>query len=261
MANFILCGWEVNGYSDSDWEVAYYDDTDNSIKLKLTGTTRYGMGTGHACIKELDPQPLTKEIVEKARVLLENHIFAAIKEAERRDVDEPDSVEVGTRVRFVEDHKNQEKMQIEEPCYKCGGTGKWVNPRNTMDQRTCFACNGTGMAKRSGGKVKVNGKQSWVKIPMGTEGEVVWTGTFRTIWRNGYNKLGRYTLSTKVKLDDGRVVNAPLSKLGLTKAKMTDAELRARAVELSRGYEFKPMVSRHGGWLDFNAAAKVMASE
>ena len=31
-------------------------------------------------------------------------------------------------------------------CSRCLGTGNWINPKNPLDKRDCFACNGTGQA-------------------------------------------------------------------------------------------------------------------
>lgn len=252
MAQFILNDWEVNGYHDSDFQYAVYDDQLGKIICVEYGSTRYGAplpGTPRPVYEVLTPAAL-----EAARILLRDHIFAALKAADYSAKITPNKVGVGQRVRFLVDHKNQEKEDIQIACDKCNGTGNWVNPRNKADVRSCFACKGTGKLARKGGKVKVNGKCVWKTIPAGTEGVVVWEGTFRTIYRSGYLTYGRGTIQCKVKLDDGSVVNAPLEKLSTTIPLSTDEELLAKADEFSYSFNFKPMVSAHGGWLDRNVA-------
>lgn len=231
MAKYLLADWERNGYHDSDWFDCYYDDETNKVVTVEVGTTRFAGGPFQNRPKY---EPLTDEVLEKARVILQERIYTAIRGAEHREVTEPNKVNKGERVRLLEDHRNKEREETEVPCWKCDGTGEWVNPHNAKDVRKCFGCNGTKTKKRS--NAKKGGK--FVTYKAGTSGVIVWTGTFRTIYANGYQTLGRHTLSTRVKLDDGTVINVPLSKLRLDREPMGDDELQERARKLSYHYNF-----------------------
>lgn len=54
-----LCDWEVNGYSDSDWYMAYWNSETNQVETTVTGTTRGGMDFDWSLYA--DPTP---EVVE-----------------------------------------------------------------------------------------------------------------------------------------------------------------------------------------------------
>jgi hypothetical protein len=230
MALYQLGSWEDNGYNDSDFFAAVWNSETNQVEAVLTGTTRGGMDNPLAG----KLSPLNDEVLEAARVWLENHIFGIIRKAEEFDILQPSNVNAGQRVRLLENHRNKEREENQEPCRKCNGSGKWVNPHNSSDVRECFACKGKGYHAKS--TVKKGGK--FVTIPAGTAGEVVWCGAFGTFYRNGYNHPNRFNRSLIVKLDDGRKVNVPLEKCRLDKEPMADAELRERARTLSYDYQF-----------------------
>lgn len=246
----LMCwgSWEENGYHDSDFFEAYWSVEKGVIFRVEVGSTRYAGGT---C--PLDTIPWTEAELERARAYLAGKIFDSIKEGELIDVLTPANVVKGQRVRLLEKHKNQAFDAI--ICNKCKGTGKWVNPHNPSDTRTCFACQGTTVIK--GSKQKGN----WVHYEAGLAGEAVEDAkAFGRFYDKGYNKPCRENRSVLVKLDDGRFVKCPVKKLRLDKEPMSDTELMERANALSYGMECKSLLTRHGGWWDMNYASILMAS-
>ncbi len=186
---------------------------------------------------------MANEILENERLIVEEQIFVSMRNAEYRDINEPEIVTEGERIRFCKNHSNLEKEEIVEVCINCNGSSKWVNPRNSNDIRKCFSCDGTGEKRISGSNLKTeDGKLKRIIISAGAEGVVIWVGTFRAIYQNGNNKFGRDIYSCKVRLDDGRVVNTPLAKLARAKEKLSDEVLRLRAKELSFNYNFATKV-------------------
>ncbi len=230
-----LCDWERNGAYDSDWYVVLFDPSTLELSVQEYATTRFV--TDFSTLGKY-PKP-TQEQAESARKVLESRIFAQLVEADRKDTLEPQDVSVNARVVLSVAHKNQAKEHDTAPCMKCNGSGLWTNPRASEDKRTCFACAGKGIAKSNEHKVKTSdGKTAWVKFDSGVRGKVVWSGTFRTIYRNGYNKLDRSTLQCKVELDDGRTMSVPLSKLALDRPLASTEELKKRAYYLSQDLQF-----------------------
>ena len=230
-----ICEWEDNGYDDSDFYGAYFDSDTGTVKTMLIGTTRGAMSVPEEWRGMLLP---TIGVVEQARQWLQGHIYGVIHAAEHRDVSEPSLsiLNKGVRVKLTKSHRNVVKET--EPCRKCGGTGYWVNPRNSTDKRECFNCNGTGERKTRTRKKDENGKQVYVVFAEGTEGDIAGTATYGTFYRNGYNKPGRHNTTLKVKLDDGMVVNVPAEKVALAREPLTDEELQKQAKKSSYGYQW-----------------------
>jgi len=254
-----LSEWEMNGYHDSDGYLAYWDDDENAVKCMMHWTTRFAGGPK----LEGFAKELTSEVLEKSLDWLADAIFHALKIAEEGDVLRPQRVNEGDRVRLLEAHRNQAKYETYEECRKCAGTGKWVNPNDPLDVRKCFGCKGTGQRFVSSEKVKdENGKQVYEEFKPGVAGEVIWVGTFRTIYAKGANKRDRSTLSTVVRLDDGRKMRAPLDKLRLDREQLSDEELRKRAESLAPHCGFRQAFG-YGGWdsknwaLAFSRGARV----
>jgi len=245
-----LCDWEDNGYHDSYFYGAYYDTEDGTCKSEMIGSTAFSGGCYTAPWE--DPTP---EIVEKARVWLEQKIFEEIKAAEYRDVLTPDNLNVYDKVRFTQQKKT--KVKVQEECSKCGGSGEFPlkNGRTGM----CWACSGTGKVNTQELVKDENGKPVWNITPKGTKGEVIWVGTFRTIYKKGYLKRDRNTLSCGVKLEDGSVVYCPMKVLRLDQEPMSDEELKRRAHKLSYNYQFGAVLGC-SAWLSDNYAKKVMDS-
>ena len=230
MANYLLGTWERNGYDDSDFYASYWDG--EAVRSMMTGSTRFAGWSADAPIHkwraELDP--LTDGVLEKARLWLADLLFRLLRDAEIRAIELPNDVGRGDRVRLTAIHRNKERDYND--CRKCGGSGKWVNPRNADDKRDCFGCDGLGFWSRAkkGGKL--------LTLDPGIAGKVLSCVAHGTFYRNGYNKPSRFNRHVEFLTDDGRVIRAPLEKLRLDKEPMSDDELRERADAASYGYDF-----------------------
>jgi len=264
MSKFLLTDWEINGYDDSDFMCSYYDDATNTIGFYEYGSTRYpsptiiGISiTGATSLlvgQEIVRMP-TPEMVEKARLVLEEHIFQRLKAADKRLVDEPgvEDLRAGLPVRMIE--KARMQLRYSSACIKCSGTGKWTNPRNANDKRDCFACKGSG--KHVGDKLKdENGKIVYKELPAGLTGEVLDWGSFGKFYANGYNKPNRENTTVQFRTKDGEVVRASLSKLRIDRNYKDDVVQRGSAVSLSYHYGFSALYPRHA-WDTHNFAAQV----
>jgi hypothetical protein len=251
-----LCDFERNGPQESDFYVVLFNVETGEITCDEYATTRWA--SSHDLSRYLNP---TREQAESARQALAGMIFARLVEADKNDTTLPQDVSLNMRVVLLSAHKNQAKEHDLAACVKCNGTGLWVNPRDCADKRTCFACAGKGVSKSNERKVKTaDGKPEWVKFAPGLKGKVVWSGTFRTIYRNGYNKLDRSTIQCKVLLDDGRTMSVPLSKLGLDRALASHDELKARAEELSHDLQFGALFP-HFCWETRNWARQALQAK
>lgn len=122
----------------------------------------------------------------------------------------PNDLRTGLKLKSIRDSRCHATRQ--EKCRKCDGSGKWCNPRNEFDTRTCFACSGTGTHT-----VKVlgeNGKPTWRKLTAGTVGAVISWDYHGTFYASGYNRPHRGNTSVKVRTDDGEVLSFTLEALG-----------------------------------------------
>jgi hypothetical protein len=268
MAKYVLVEWEINGYNDSDWMIVYYDSTLDKLVPYQYATTRFGScqcqvpdaegGSPYHVCNYSDgishPERIlmpTLETVERARVLLAEHIFSVLVPAEERTVMEPnvETVLPGLRVSLKEAARTQVKEVF--VCDKCHGSGKWTNPRNSTDKRPCFACKGAG--EKQGAKVKgTDGKLVWDKLPAGLSGEVVKTTSFGTFYRNGYSKPDANNTSVQFRTDDGKVVSATLAKLRLERDFLTWEHIRDTAQHLSHNHGYD-RISK-STWLTHNYA-------
>ncbi len=251
-----LNDWEDNGYHDSDFYCAYLDIENGKVSEHMMWTTSFAGRCSCDICKSSHISSKNVEELEVARNWLEDAIYTMIREIEHRNVLAPDDIHRGDVVRLLKPHRNVRKTYDSVDCRKCSGAGKWVNPHNSSDERECFGCMGSGKRKINFAKVKDSGgKLLYDTYPQDLVGTVTWTGTFRTIYSKGFNKLDRSTISTRVEAN-GREFNAPLSKLRLDHDPMSDKELRDRARNLSTNFNFKPALSAHGGWLSNNWALK-----
>lgn len=227
--------WEYNGRDDSDWYcVTYNSETGEFVRVE-TGTTRFANGlrvnTGIV--------PMTQEFEAAAMAALVKRYAGMVRHKDECEVNEPsiDTLQRGVNVRFIEHHHCMQKDKAEEvvDCKKCGGSGQWTNPYRSSDKRECFACGGSGKAKkttRTRAKGE-DGKPVWIEIEVGSVGVVMGQATFGTFYRNGYNRPGRSNTTVYVKLADGREVQTPASKLGLTRSVMTDEQVQKEAERLA----------------------------
>jgi hypothetical protein len=246
-----LSRWEQNGYNDSDFYFRCWDRQKKTVVDIEYMSTRFPGGTSAEALG-IDPEGLTWVDVEESRAWLEGKLFEALLESANRRRNSPDELPNGTRVVLTEPHRNMVKEQLTIPCDRCGGTGNWVNPRNRSDIRACFACKGKGTVVRAGARIKtVTGKQEYVTFAAGLCGKVVWSGTYRTIYRNGYNKANNGTLVATVELDSGETVrNIPFSKLRLDIPEPNQEELRAQAHDHSFGLNFGKFSHSRFAWND-----------
>src|SRR5713101_3320069 len=258
MTLYRLNDWEVNGYDDSEFQYAVYNSDTNGIELFEYGSTRYAGGADTSMIQ--DP---TSEIVFRCQQILEDWLTKSYIAADKRATDTPETIDNGVRVKLMVPHKNQAKSisTTDATCYKCAGSGHWVNPRNSADKRTCFACNATGkVGKKTYTKVKsAEGKVSWVKFEAGTKGVLKRSMMYGGYYSNGYKQMNRDYLDCIVVCDDGREMKVPMCKLSLDREYISEAKARSKAEQVAEGLDFKQIVSGHGGWLTRNFAAEVMA--
>jgi len=266
MAKFLLTDWEINGYDDSDFMASYYDDKSNTIGFTCYGSTRYpsatiiGHNTDGSTTVVVDGENLlmpNSDVVEKARLVLEENIFQRLTKSDKRLVDEPEVEDLskGLRVRLLTSARMQ--VRSTEPCTKCNGSGKWVNPRRETDVRDCFSCGGSGQHK--GAKVKnEEGKQVYEVLPADLAGSVVDWNSFGQFYASGYNKPNRHNTTVQFRTDDNKVVRASLSKLRLDRDYQSPEVLRKKAKDFSFSYQFSALYPRFA-WDTRNYAAQVAA--
>lgn len=225
--------WEHSQYDDSDFYcVAYNPETDSLHRIQ-TYTTRYACGhrTGLAA--------MTPEMLPRAVAALARLYEASLTHEEKMRAEQPTIVTLtrGTAVRFLAAHRCMVKdaARVEVECPKCQGRGKWINPRNAADERPCFACDGSGKAKRTvRTRAKgADGKQAWHEIPEGTAAEVLGQATFGTFFRKGYNQPDRSNTTVYLRLADGTEVQAPAAKLRLAAEPPTARAIQATAEHMA----------------------------
>lgn len=265
MTKFLLADWEMNGHDDSDFMCAYYDDVSDTLKTHMYGTTRFATATtfgiddnGVSSIV-VEGEPLMKptlEAIEKARYKLSEFMFMGLVVAEERTVMEPNvsSLREGLSMMLKEKHRNQVKTL--DPCRKCSGTGKWINPKNDQDQRKCFTCDGRGTFKGAAKKTEA-GKVVWSNFEVGTKGVVSNWKSHGVFYSNGYNQRDAHNTTIQIKLEDSREINVPLFKLRLAREALSWDELKQRAIKLSYGYHFAAIASRFA-WYSSHLAMEVL---
>lgn len=246
MSKYILTEWEVNGYNDSDFMCTYYDDMINELRAHQFGTTRFAAPTMVSFNKdgvssvEVDGERLllpTKEIVEKARLKLEDFIFHNLQSTDRRRVFNPavDELYEGLLLRTKEEARNQVRQTI--PCHKCNVTGKWVNPRNVEDVRECIYCDGRTFT--FGIKLKnEKGKLQYQVVPANSVGKVIALKSFGQFYKGGYNKPNEHNTNVELEREDKIIFRASLKNLRLDRECQSDAVLREKAVKYSFEYNF-----------------------
>ena len=256
MTLYLLSEWEINGYHDSDFEAAVWDTEKDCVRRIEIGSTRYAGGRGYDGIETDIPD----DILDKSIDWLAETFFYYMRLSEDSRVLEPNEIEKGQRVRLLKDKRNKAKVADTSDCWSCNGTGEWVNPRNDEDVRDCFKCNGTGEHVRYVAAPKVDGKVQWERFSAGDAGVVQWAGTFNQIYQRGYNQYGRSTISTRVLMDDGRIMNADLRDLRLDEEPATDEELQERAVRRAQGCKFGAVLNPRYAWDSRNNALSALNS-
>lgn len=189
---------ERNGYDDSDFSITVLDLETGKIRSYLVGSTRFGGGCNYSDIRL--PSELTDS--ERAAFLgaVWGHAVAQAESTERCRVECPYSLigfgrrpQPGDRVVTRVDHHNRRREEC--ACAKCGGTGKWISPRNESDVRKCFKCDGAG-------SFSCAAKGKMVKIPAGTAGTIL-SATER---RSQYGTFS-YGWTIRIRRDDGTEFN------------------------------------------------------
>lgn len=231
--------WERNGYNDSDGYMIYLDTDTMKVRQELFWTTR---GVMESPSYNKDPKEWTPVRVAAVKHWLACRFINRYRKAETWEINKPDDVAKGQIVMLLEDHKNAKKVKREQPCWKCDGSGNWVNPRNAADVRKCFNCNGTGI------KAKYTRTKGWIHWPKGTQFKVHNCEAFGTFYRNGYNRPSRFNRQVTGWTADGEFIRAPLAKLGLIERPLTEAEMVKKAWTAANGLNF--VAAFHGTWVD-----------
>lgn len=86
MAQYKLCSWEDNGYNDSDWYLVAWDSELGKPVKHEVGTTRCAAGCN---VDGYGYDLPTPDVVRSAVAWLAEYIYQSIRDAEYRDVLEP----------------------------------------------------------------------------------------------------------------------------------------------------------------------------
>lgn len=252
MTKFLLVDYELNGRDDSDFMCIYYDDVTDTLHTHMYGTTRFAAATNFSISSDgissitVESEPLMKptlEAIEKARYKLSEFMFMGLVVAEERTVMEPNIASLceGLSLMLKEKHRNQVKTL--DPCRKCSGTGKWINPNNNQDQRKCFTCSGRGTFKGAIKKTEA-GKVVWFNFEVGTKGVAIDWKSFGKFFSNGYNEKNAHNTTVQFRLENGNTINVPLYKLRLQRDCLSWEQLKRKAIELSYNYHFAAIAPR-----------------
>lgn len=218
--------WEHNGYDDSDFYRAMYDPNKGTLDKVMTWTTRAGCGSFAV---------VTKEYAHKHG--LAGYINHAYNPATKQ-YDLENGIQVSLPVYwFVEPKDTPERVwqQAEQllaeqifQCLRLAEHRDILQPTNAIPGDTLQLLE----AHRS-----IKTKQT---LPVGTKIRVNDVQCFGTFYRNGYNQPGRHNRSVigTIVGQPEKLVRVPLEKCRMDKEPMSDAELRARAVELAKNRRF-----------------------
>lgn len=91
-----LCSWEDNGYHDSYFYQAVWNDETNQVESHMEGATAFAGGHSYPAITDSD-------MLMQAITWLSEHIYTRIREAEYRDVLEPNAAPHGMELRLLRD--------------------------------------------------------------------------------------------------------------------------------------------------------------
>lgn len=228
--------WEKNGYDDSDGYMIFMDTEKMEVKEELFWTTRGAMpySTDGYCT---DLMEWTPQRIAFVRSWLVEKKIKSYRHAEMRHREFPKSVEKGETVKLVEAHSNRIKTEKTEVCWKCEGSGEWVNPYKKSDIRECMSCKGTG--KKSVYRYKKgNGSKKW---EVGTE--------FKVLSSVDHGRFNTVKITVKGFTNDGEFIQAPLAKLNVVIDSPSDVVLRTKIESNTVGY--MNLVSELGGtWVD-----------
>lgn len=198
--------WEHSGYSDSDWYQVVYDTETGELSRAEVHTTRfYSEGRTFPAAEG--------EVLEAARRKLVEIIMVSIWDCWYNPV--PEDLAAGDEVVIARGLT----AGAREICPKCGGNGKWVNPKRAIDQRECFTCNGLGFGRPSNQKDKIT------------------AGSIGTIIRAGKetDRAGKVTEWYLVRVGESVYRLGKVYRAGLADVVEVSARIRERVLKLVRG--------------------------
>ena len=247
---YLLCEWERNGYDDSDFYAAYYDALTGRCHSEMFSSTRFASPC-HVARFAKDPstgQPrynteLTREIVENSRQWLEKRLFEMMVETDLDQIARPSLalLTAGTKIALTRPVRNRSHF-IEQStvCVACSGSGKWVNPRNDKDVRSCLYCKGTARRiVRSQKSESLDGKPIWENFPEGSVGSI--SGGpyfFGTFYKRGYKQKNTATATFFVTMDNGKTAKIPGLAIKLARQPVSELYMAKAAWKASYHYDF-----------------------
>ena len=234
-----LCHWEINGYSDSDWHTAIFDTETQTFSAPLVGSTRFGGGFQRAGEKVAPNHPG----ILQAYKALEEFILNALYDVNKvvHNSPEPDHLYEGLVLEVNVACKFQAKEH--EPCKKCNGTGKWINPKNHTDIRDCFTCSGKGYHEKKKEKIE------WVYVPVGTHVVVKNWRSFGKFYSNGYNHPDRSNTTVYGVDKDGNHIQVGLKNCKLVGEVPEKESFREKAHKLACDGQFQSATGTRCAWL------------
>jgi hypothetical protein len=236
MTLYKLCDWEQNGYHDSYFKAALFDDSNNTIVGVEIGSTAFGGGRGL-------PEPAPKgQTLVSAYITLENHIRVKLYQEALSRHNEPKPDDLKTDMILETTSKIRCAKRNKDMCQKCLGTGHWINPKNVKDKRECFACNGKGFHVS-----KVKGE--WVRLDPHTPIIIDNWMSFGKFYRNGYNQPDRVNTTIYGHLTDGTIVTAKLAKLCCAGELPKEEMFREKAHALACEGQFQVATGIKCAWL------------
>lgn len=266
MSKYLLADWERNQYHDSYFYATYYDDNKNEVLSEEFGATAFPSPhrAGGVMDKDGNPVYLTPDVeqVESARKVLEKYLFELFKSNEHNRVYTPghDHLTRGTQVVTNREIKRKSVVTSEETCYKCNGSGNWVNPNNAEDVRDCLGCGGHGIkVVRTKQAVRdSDGKIVYDKYPKGLVGTIISDPTFfGTFYAKGYNKPDRSNGSVLVSFEQGNLW-VRMEDLQLDGEPKSDDELLEEARVVSYSGDFALMSGARSSGLASGKVTKIL---
>lgn len=218
--------WENNGYSDSDFYIVAFDDEKNELERIEVHSTRYAAGRGYTGIIRKNNVP--EEVWSKAESALARLISRNYLLTVKHLIEFPKTINQGEAVILVKEVKNRPRHEVKQTCFKCNGSGNWVNPRNSNDKRSCFTCEGSGYKIQS---TATKGKL--VAFPVGTRAKV------KTSFQNT-SKYGTWNYGDTVicVTEDGKEFRSHIRNLNLDIQIPTQEECDKIGIERAKHRDF-----------------------
>jgi len=234
-----LCHWEINGYSDSDWHTAVFDTETGFFSAPLVRSTRHAGGFQKAGEKVAAGHPGILQAYKALEEFIINSIYNLNKH--NHESPEPDHLFEGLVLEVNIACKFQ--LKDREPCKKCDGSGKWINPKNHMDIRECFTCSGKGYLEKKRDKIE------WVHIPVGTQIIVKNWKSFGKFYAKGYNRPDRSNTTVYGVDKDGNHIQVGLKNCKLAGKVPEKESFRKQAHRLACEGQFQAATGIKCAWL------------